>query len=99
MKLLRETAIYLSSEAKKAGADGLLLVSPYYNKATQKGLIGHFTAVAKAVDLPIILYNIPGRTGVNILPATVASMVKNVDTIIGMKDASGDIAQIAYTMA
>ncbi len=94
-----ETAIYLSSEAKKAGADGLLLVSPYYNKATQKGLIGHFTAVAKAVDLPIILYNIPGRTGVNILPATVASMVKNVDTIIGMKDASGDIAQIAYTMA
>ncbi len=94
-----ETAIYLSQEAQKAGADGLLLVSPYYNKATQKGLIAHFTAVAKSVDLPIILYNIPGRTGVNILPATVASMVKDVDTIIGMKDATGDISQIAYTMA
>ena len=61
-----ETAVYLSTEAKKAGADGLLLVSPYYNKSTQKGLKVHFSEVAKAVDLPILLYNVPSRTGVNI---------------------------------
>ena len=71
-----ETAIYLTKEAEKAGADAALVVTPYYNKATQKGLIGHFGAVAKSTSLPIILYNIPGRTGCNILPATAAAMVK-----------------------
>ena len=63
-----QTAIYLSQEAEKYGADGLLLVSPYYNKATQKGLIAHFTAIANSVKIPIILYNIQGRTGVNMTP-------------------------------
>lgn len=92
------TAVYLSKEAKEAGADGILVVSPYYNKATQKGLIGHFTQIAKATDLPLILYNIPGRTGCNILPETVAHLVKNVDTIVAMKDATGNISQTADTM-
>lgn len=92
------TAIYLSQEAKDAGADGLLLVSPYYNKATQKGLIAHFTAIAEAVDLPIILYNVPSRTGCNILPSTVAELVKNVPNIVGMKEASGNLSQVAELM-
>ena len=93
-----ETAVYLSKEAQKAGADACLLVSPYYNKATQKGLIAHFTDIAKAVDLPIILYNIPGRAGCNILPETAAYLAKNVDNIVGMKDATGNIGQVAQTM-
>lgn len=90
-----ETAIYLSSEAEKIGADALLLVSPYYNKATQKGLIKHSTEVAEAVSLPIILYNVPSRTGCNILPETVAYLAKNVKNIVGIKEASGNISQIA----
>lgn len=93
-----ETAIYLSKEAESYGADALLLVSPYYNKATQKGLIAHFTAVADSVKIPIILYNVPGRTGCNILPQTVATLVKNVDNIVGIKEASGNIAQVAEIM-
>ena len=93
-----ETAVYLSKEAEKYGADGLLVVTPYYNKATQKGLIEHFTDVAKSVDLPIIMYNVPGRTGCNILPKTVAHLVKNVDNIVGIKEASGNIAQVASLM-
>ena len=93
-----ETAIYLSKEAEKSGVDGLLLVTPYYNKASQKGLIQHFTAVAKAVDLPIILYNVPGRTGCNIQPETTASLVKNVDNIVGLKAATGNLAQESRTM-
>lgn len=93
-----QTAIYLSQEAEKSGADGLLVVSPYYNKATQNGLIAHFTAIAKSVNIPIILYNVPSRTGCNILPKTVATMVKNVDNIVGIKEASGDIAQVAELM-
>lgn len=93
-----DTAIYLSKEAQKVGADGLLLVSPYYNKATQNGLIAHYTAIAKAVDLPIVLYNVPGRTGCNILPKTVASLVKNVDNIVGIKEASSNIKQVTEIM-
>lgn len=93
-----ETAIYLSKEAEKYGVDGLLVVTPYYNKATQKGLIEHFTDVAKSVDLPVIMYNVPGRTGCNILPKTAAHLVKNVDNIVGIKEASGNIAQVASLM-
>lgn len=93
-----ETAIYLSKKAEEYGADGLLVVSPYYNKATQKGLIGHFSAVADSVKLPIILYNVPSRTGCNIQPHTVAELVKNVDNIVGIKEASGDISQVANIM-
>lgn len=94
-----DTAIYLSKEAKEHGADGLLLVSPYYNKATQNGLIEHYTEIAKAVDLPIILYNVPSRTGCNILPKTVAALVKDVDNIVGVKEASGSISQVASLMS
>lgn len=93
-----DTAIYLSKEAERYGADALLLVTPYYNKATQKGLIAHFTAIANAVTLPIILYNVPSRTGCNLLPQTVATLVKNVDNIVGIKEASGNIAQVAEIM-
>ena len=89
------TAIKLSKEAEKDGADGLLLVTPYYNKATQKGLIAHYTAIAKAVSLPIILYNVPSRTGCNLQPETIAALVKNVKNIGGVKEASGNISQIA----
>ncbi len=93
-----DTAIYLSQEAERYGADALLLVTPYYNKATQKGLIAHFTEVANSVKIPIILYNVPGRTGCNITPQTVAALFKNVDNIVGIKEASGNIAQVAEIM-
>lgn len=93
-----KTAVFLSKEADKAGADGVLLVSPYYNKATQKGLIEHFTEIAKAIQIPVILYNIPGRTGCNILPSTAAYLAKNVDNIVAMKEATGDISQVAETV-
>lgn len=93
-----KTAIYLTEKAKEAGADGALIVSPYYNKATQKGLEAHFGAIAKEVNIPIILYNIPGRTGVNIQPETVARIVKNNSNVVGMKDATGNIAQTLATM-
>ena len=94
-----ETAVYLSAEAEKRGADGLLLVSPYYNKATQKGLMAHFTAVADAVKIPVILYNIPGRTGVTIKPETIAALCKDVDNIVGVKEASGNFSAIATLMS
>ncbi|MBQ8816618.1 MAG: 4-hydroxy-tetrahydrodipicolinate synthase [Lachnospiraceae bacterium] len=94
-----ETAIYLSTEAEKLGADGLLLVSPYYNKATQKGLYTHFKAIADSVKIPVILYNIQGRTGVNIAPETIVKLWKEVDNIVGVKEASGNISQIAKIMA
>lgn len=94
-----ETAIYLSKEAQSAGADGILVVSPYYNKATQAGLKKHFTAIAKSTDLPMILYNIQGRTGVNIKPQTMAELSKEVDTIVAVKEASGDISQVAEIIA
>lgn len=94
-----KTAVYLSKEAQNVGADGLLVVSPYYNKATQNGLKAHFTEIAKNVDIPILLYNIQGRTGVNIKPETIASLVKEVDNIVGVKEASGDISQVAEILA
>lgn len=94
-----ETAIYLSKEAEEAGADGLLLVSPYYNKATQNGLYAHFKAVANSVKLPIILYNVPSRTGCNILPETVLRLCEDVENIVGVKEASGNISQIAHLAA
>lgn len=90
-----ETAIYLSTEAEKAGADALLLVTPYYNKATQKGLYRHFADTAKAVKLPIILYNVPSRTGCNIQPETAVALAKDFENIVAIKEASGDISQIA----
>lgn len=90
-----ETAIYLSQEAEKLGADAVLVVSPYYNKATQKGLIEHFTMVANSINIPMILYNIQGRTGVNILPQTIVTLCKNVKNIVGVKEASGNISQVA----
>jgi dihydrodipicolinate synthase len=92
------TAIFLSKEAEKHGADGLLLATPYYNKATQKGLIEHFTDIAHAVNLPILMYNIPGRTGCNMMPKTVATLAKTVDNIVGIKEASGNISQVAEVM-
>ena len=94
-----ETAVYLSVEAEKRGADALLQVTPYYNKATQKGLIRHFTAVAEAVNIPIILYNVPGRTGCNIQPETAVYLAKNVKNIVAIKEASGNIAQVAKLMS
>ncbi|MBP3462366.1 MAG: 4-hydroxy-tetrahydrodipicolinate synthase [Tyzzerella sp.] len=92
------TAIELSKEAEAAGVDGLLVVTPYYNKCTQAGLAAHYTAIAKEVKTPIIMYSVASRTGVNIAPETVASLVKNVDNIVGVKEASGNISQIAKIM-
>ena len=95
-----DTAVYLSQEAEKAGADALLVVTPYYNKATQKGLYEHFKIVADSVKIPVILYNIPGRTGgVNILPETVVRLCTEVDNIVGVKDATGNISQVAKMMS
>lgn len=90
-----ETAIYLSTEAEKYGVDGLLLVTPYYNKATQNGLFEHFKAIADSVKIPIILYNVPGRTGCNILPQTAVRLCTEVPNIVAIKEASGNISQIA----
>jgi len=94
-----ETAIYLSTEAEKYGVDALLVVTPYYNKSTQKGLIEHFTMVANSVKLPIIMYNVPSRTGCNIMPQTAATLVETVENIVGIKEASGNISQIAKLMS
>ncbi|MDO4522723.1 MAG: 4-hydroxy-tetrahydrodipicolinate synthase [Eubacteriales bacterium] len=94
-----ETAIYLSQEAEKMGADALLIVTPYYNKATQKGLIRHYTAVAESVKLPIIMYNVPGRTGCNILPETAVTLAKNVENIVAIKEATGNVAQASKLMS
>ena len=94
-----ETALYLSTEAEKYGVDGLLLVSPYYNKATQNGLYTHFKTVADAVKLPIILYNVPSRTGCNILPDTIIRLATEVENIVAVKEACGNISQIARLAA
>ncbi len=93
------SAVYLSQEAEKAGADGLLVVTPYYNKCTQNGLKAHFTEIANAVNIPILLYNIPGRTGVKIMPETVVSLCRDVENIIGVKDATGDLSEVANVLA
>ena len=92
-----ETAIELSRDAEKDGADGLLVVTPYYNKATQKGLVEHYTMIAESVELPIIMYNVPSRTGCNILPATAAEIAKKIKNIVAIKDAVGNLAQTAQT--
>ena len=87
-------SIELSKYAESVGADGLLLVTPYYNKTTQQGLIAHYSAIADTVNLPIILYNVPSRTGINILPETYAKLSK-INNIVAVKEASGDISQVA----
>ena len=92
-------AAALSRKAQKAGADGLLLVTPYYNKATQKGLIAHFSAIASSVDIPCLLYNVPSRCGVNLLPETVLALSQMQENIVGIKEASGNISQIAHLAA
>ena len=93
------TTIQMSKEAVEDGADGLLLVTPYYNKATQKGLEEYYTTVGNSVDIPIIMYNVPGRTGTNIQPATAVKIAKSVDNIVAIKEASGDIGQVATLAA
>ncbi len=92
------TAIDMSKEAASYGADGLLVVTPYYNKATQEGLVGHYTAVAKEAKAPIIMYSVASRTGCNIEPATAARLIKEVDNIVGIKEASCNISQVAKIM-
>ena len=94
-----KSAVKLSVAAERAGADGLLVVSPYYNKATQNGIKAHYKQIAAAVDLPILMYNIKGRTGVNIAPRTIVDLVQEVPNIVGVKEASGDLSQIADIMA
>ena len=91
-------AVFLSKEAEEAGADGLLAVTPYYNKATQGGLIRYYSEIAAATKLPIIMYNVPGRTGCNILPETAAALYKEVENIVGIKEATGNVAQACKLM-
>lgn len=93
------SAVYLSQEAEKAGADALLLVTPYYNKATQNGLKKHYTTIAESVKIPIILYNVPSRTGTTIAPQTVVDLCTEVPNIVGVKDATGDISEVAQVMS
>ena len=90
-----DTAIYLSTEAEKYGADALLLVTPYYTKATQKGLKLHFSKIAESVKLPIIMYNVPSRTGCNIQPATAVEIAKRNPNVVAIKDAVGDLSVTA----
>ncbi len=90
-----ETAIYLSKEAEKYGADGVLVVAPYYNKATQNGLIKHFTTIADSIKIPVILYNIPGRCGCNVLPETIVKINELSPNVVAVKEASGNISQVA----
>ena len=94
-----DEALNLAKRSEKAGADGLLVVTPYYNKATQKGLEEYYRTVGNSVDIPIIMYNVPGRTGTNIQPATAVKIAKSVDNIVAIKEASGDIGQVATLAA
>ncbi len=93
-----ETAIQLSKEAQDYGADAVLSVTPYYNKATQGGLYAHFGAIAEAIDIPIILYNVPSRTGCNLLPETVVKLARDYENIVAIKDAAGSISQTIKMM-
>ena len=88
-------AVEMSEYAQSAGADALLVITPYYNKTTQKGLVAHFTEIARHVDIPIIIYNVPSRTSLNMLPETYLELSKHVDNVVGVKEASGDIVQVA----
>ena len=92
------TTIDMSKEAVEYGVDGLLIVTPYYNKATQKGLAAHYKAVAEEAKAPIIMYSVASRTGLNIAPETAAELIRDVDNIVGIKEASGNIAQVAKIM-
>lgn len=87
-------SVYLSKEAEKLGVDGLLVITPYYNKTNQRGLKLHFETIASSTKLPIILYNVPGRTGVNIKPSVIAELAE-IKNIVAVKEASGDLAQVA----
>lgn len=93
------TAIQLSQEAEEDGVDGLLIVTPYYNKATQAGLISHYSQIADSTKCSIIMYNVPGRTGCNLLPETVATLFAAKENIVGLKEATGNMAQASKTMA
>lgn len=93
------TAVELSRQAEEDGADGLLVVAPYYNKGTQEGVYRHYRTIAEAVKTPLIMYNVPSRTGSNILPETAARLVKDVPNIVGIKEASGNISQIVKLMS
>jgi 4-hydroxy-tetrahydrodipicolinate synthase len=92
------TAIQLTKEAEEDGADAALIVTPYYNKATQAGLVSHYSQIADNTKLPIILYNVPGRTGCNLQPETIATLVKTKENIVGLKEATGNMAQASETM-
>ncbi len=94
-----EDAIQKSRFAEAVGADGLLIVTPFYNKTTQEGLLAHYSSIAEQVRLPIIIYNVPSRTGLNIKPETVAKLVRSCENIVGIKEASGDISQITKLAA
>lgn len=91
-------AVELARFAKDAGADGALLITPYYNKPTQEGLYQHFKRIASEVSMPFILYNVPGRTGVNLLPATVARLYKDIPEVLGIKEATGDLSQVSQVL-
>jgi 4-hydroxy-tetrahydrodipicolinate synthase len=93
-----DEAICLSRSAQDNGVDGVLLVNPYYNRPTQQGLIAHFEAIAKSITVPVILYNIPGRTGVNFLPESIAELINRAGNIVAIKEASGDISQMMRLM-
>lgn len=93
-----ESAVVLSKKAQEYGADAVLVVTPYYNKATQNGLKVHYTAIAKEIDIPIVMYNVPSRTGCNILPQTAVALAKEVDNITAIKEATGNISQAAKLM-
>lgn len=89
-----ETAIHLSREAEALGVDGLLIVTPYYNKTSQAGLVAHYGAICEQVHIPVIVYNVPSRTGVNVLPSTMKSIMEECENVVGIKEASGNIEQI-----